>query len=80
MRLVLLLRKEMVALHEEKTAAVAAMGAAREATREAVGKETAAREALIEAERVRSPQPAAAAEGGMMLRARLCSAPSSLAT
>ena len=61
MRLVLLLRKQLVELHEEKTAAVAAMGAAREATREAVGKETAAREALIEAERVRSPQPAAAA-------------------
>jgi hypothetical protein len=54
MRLVLLLRKQMVALDEQKTAAVAAM-------REAVGKETAAREALIEAERVRSPQPAAAA-------------------
>ena len=61
MRLVLLLRKQLVELHEEKTAAVAAMGAAREATREAVGKETAAREALIEAERVRSPHAAAAA-------------------
>ena len=61
MRLLLLLRKKMVALDEEKTAAVANMKAAWEATREAVGKETAAREALIEAERVRSPQPAAAA-------------------